>query len=270
MVFCSFNKADLCVLFRVFKDSNRGVAEPLVIAESVADVPRPEELRQRRARFLHRNESQASEPEDDPAEFEPFPEDFIDEESEDDADSDQEAVEDVEHDRAEFDAEMARKSAELDSAMDAEGELEEFEEYELAKRQRVQVVGAEPKAKAKAKAAPKPKAKTKAAPKPKAKAKAKATPRVDPATLSLPEGVASELDKLCRGGTYEIVFYGGRFPGTARTVTVRSVDAKFVWVYSAPYPAGADGEVHSYSKHLVGSVSDVAGVVTRSRARRKA
>ena len=60
---------------------------------------------------------------------------------------------------------------------------------------------------------------------------------------------------LRKGGTYRVVFYGGKHPGTPRTVTVSHFDAKYVWVY----PAGADGELNRYSKHLVGRVSEEAG-----------
>ena len=110
----------------------------------------------------------------------------------------------------------------------------------------------------------------KEAPRAKAKAKAKANPVPAPAapahTLSLPEGVVSELHKMRVGGTYTVVFYGGMFPGTPRTVTVRSMDSRYVWVV----PAGKDGEVNRYSKHLVGQVTEADGPLTRSRARRQA
>ena len=265
------DESDLSAFFRAFKESTRGVPEQPVVPEQAAEVPRPEELRQRRASFLERTESSPLPMDEanpdpnpfedaaDPAEFEPLPEDFVEEESTDDEDSESEQEDDVEllkvaEPRVSAE-EMARRGRELDGYMAeiaAAGNDEEEDKPPVPKRQRVSTPVA------------------KEAPKAKAKAKAKANPVPAPAapahTLSLPEGVVSELHKMRVGGTYTVVFYGGAFPGTPRTVTVRSMDARYVWVV----PAGKDGEVNRYSKHLVGQVTEADGPLTRSRARRQA
>ena len=130
---------------------------------------------------LHCIESQASEPEAGPVEFEVFYQYIVAEESEDDADSDQECVGPVEH---------GCRSAELEEAFAAAGDVEEVYERVAPKRQRVQKVAAN--------AIPTP----------------KATAMADSAMLSLPEKVASEFRKLHKGGTCAILLYDGKFPGT--------------------------------------------------------
>ena len=77
----------------------------------------------------------------------------------------------------------------------------------------------------------------------------------------------SEHHKLQRGKSYRVCYHGGQpgYRGKFREIFVRGFSEEFVWVI----PAGRDGELNSYYKHLIGEVQEIeARPATRSRTTR--